>query len=489
MARRRTPVYAATDNGLVSSGLQPDVHSLKSLLWESATNVIFADGTVRRKKLPALAYDIGNALPIRGIGQQYTTDGGRWLWSGAGGKISRWEFGAPEVIETAFPGYTANQTSTSRPTFYDFTPYGNWMLVNSGNPTVPAKIHKKGSPDTWTDFAAGEAPTGVLLFTKLMSFLVAIGYGPRGTQVGWSDANNVELWTAAADNTAGSLSIDTFNTPIRAAGRIANAISVFSEDQMALVSYIGAPFIFGQQTILDGIGAIGKAAVANDTKVNVGVGRAGCWWTDANSARYIDEGFIANYLQENVNWDQGSKIVVGRNDYTGTFEFHFPMRGSMVINEAWAWDPKTGGWSPVPFASMMDERRLFSYPIQGMNNGYVNFSDFDNTLAAPLSLVSKPLVMQTAESPHVVTRVDEVDILLHEASGLEFQIGCSDEPNGDYEWSEWQECTAGARLYQISDLPEQPFWKLALRNAPGVNNWTLDLQGFLLYGVATGTKM
>jgi hypothetical protein len=469
--------------------MQPDRHQLKRLLWESAEGVIFADGTVRRKKLPALAYDIGNGLPIRGLGQQYMSDGGRWLWSAAGGRIDRWEFGAPEMIEAAFPGYIADATATDRPTIYDFTPYGNWMLVNSGNPTVPAKIHKKGTPDTWTDFAAGEAPVGVLLFTKLMSFLVAIGYGPRGTQVGWSDANNVELWTAAADNTAGSLSIDTFNTPIRAAGRIANAISVFSEDQMALVSYIGAPFIFGQQTILDGIGAIGKAAVANDTKINVGVGRAGCWWTDANSARYIDEGYLANYLQENVNWDQGAKIVVGRNDYTGTFEFHFPMRTSTSINEAWAWDPKTGGWSPVPFASMMDERRLFSYPVQGTNNGYVNLTDFLDDVLSPMSLVSKPLVMQTSESPHVVVRVDEVDILLHEANQIEFRLGCSDEPNGEYEWSLWQAATVGARLYQIDALPEAAFWKIEFRSVAGISDWTMDLQGFILYGVTTGTKM
>jgi hypothetical protein len=47
----------------------------------------------------------------------------------------------------------------------------------------------------------------------------------------------------------------------------------------------------------------------------------------------------------------------------------------------------------------------------------------------------------------------------------------------------------GAKVYEIPELPEQPFWKLALRSTPGVTDWTLDLQGFLLYGLVTGTKM
>jgi hypothetical protein len=486
MGRRRTPTFTAVEDILISSGLQQDRHLMKKLLWESASNVIFFDGTVRRKRAPALAYDIGVVSRIAGLGQLENSDGGRWLWGAAGNRISRWEFGAPEVIDDAFGSYVDDQTATQRPTIYDFTPYGNWMLINSGNDGQAAKIFKDPG---LTTFAAGEAPVGVTRFIKILSFLMALGYGTRGTQIGWSDANNIELWTAATDNSAGSLSVDDFNTPIRAGARLGQSVTVYSEDQLKLINFIGAPFYFGQGQMLDGIGAIGKAAVASDLKVNVGVGRAGCWWTDTNSARYIDEGYLANYLQENVNWEQGAKIVVGRNDYTGTFEFHFPMRGDTDINEAWAWDPKTGGWSPVPFASMMDERRLFGYPVQGTVNGYVNWSDYDLAANTPLSLATKPLVMQTEQSPHTTIRVDEVDLLLHEASGLEFRVGCCDEVDGAWEYSPWMEATVGAHVYEIPELPEQPFWKLELRSVPGVNDWTLDLQGFLLYGILTGAKM
>jgi hypothetical protein len=106
-----------------------------------------------------------------------------------------------------------------------------------------------------------------------------------------------------------------------------------------------------------------------------------------------------------------------------------------------------------------------------------------------LALETKPLVMQTSESPHVVTRVDEVDLLLHECENLEWRLGSCDEPNGDWDWTEWQAATLGARVYEVDELPEQPYWKLALRSTPGVNNWQMDLQGFMLYGLPTGVKM
>src|SRR5205085_6027141 len=244
MARRRTPSFTVLDDQLVSSGLQPDRHSLKKLLWESAANVIFADGQVRRKLPTSIAYDVGTATPVRGLGQQYSQTGGRWLWAGANRKIERWEFGAPEVISTTFGTYVADATATQRPTFYDFTPYGDWMIVNGGYPGEAAYIHRPAVP-SFDVYAAGQAPVGVVQFLKMMSFMMALGYGARGTQVGWSDANNIELWVPATDNTAGSLSIDEFNTPIRAGCKLGDAVAVYSEDQLTLVRYIGEPFIFG----------------------------------------------------------------------------------------------------------------------------------------------------------------------------------------------------------------------------------------------------
>jgi hypothetical protein len=261
---------------------------------------------------------------------------------------------------------------------------------------------------------------------------------------------------------------------------------------MAMVSYISAPYYFGQKTVLDGIGAVSKAAVVSDGKSAFGVGRNGIWWTDANTYRYIDEGYLHDYLQRNVNWGQQSKIVACRNDFTGCYEFFFPMGVSNVVNEGWSFDPRTGGWSPIPPASYKDERRLFQYPLVGDSAGKVAYDGSDPTAIRPLQLRTRPLLMQIQDptglmDAHTASRIDEVELLMKAAVGIQFRLGSSQQSVGPYEWSEWFDITPDSKTYTIgANPPDGVYWKLEFQSV--VDNWDMDLQGFMLYGSVEGTK-
>lgn len=486
---RRTPLYAAVSPEMVSSGLQPDKHSLHKLLWETAENVVFFAGKVKRRVPSILTFTAGSE-PIRGLAQQQATDGVRWLWAASGGDVVRWYADDPElVIDGA--DWQEDQTLTANPTLWDFTPYGNWMIANSS--LGAAQLIKAsvgvGDVDSVEDF--GDAPEDVCRFLKKANFIMAFGYGARGTRVGWSDGDNIETWTATDENLASALSIDDFDTRIRAANHLGRSIAVFAEDQMALVNYLGAPFYFGQQTVLDGIGAVSKAAVCSDGKNNLGVGRGGIWWTDSNSYRYIDEGYLHDYMQNEVNWAQSGKISATRNDYTGCYEFLFPMRDSTVIDEGWCFDPRNGGWSLLPGASLKDERRLFQKVVSGGNDGVVRLEDSDPSASGPLVLATKPLLMQVQSAEgwtdvHTTCKVDEIDLLLKEAAGIEFRLGCQQDINEPFDYTSWIACNAGMRTYRLERIPDGVYWKLEFRST--LANWALDLQGFILFGLVQGTK-
>jgi hypothetical protein len=489
MSRRQLPCFIATQDELLASGHQPDRHGLKQALWESASNVYFADGKVRRKKTEALAYT-GAAFPVRGIGQLRDSSGQRWLWTGAGGSIHRWEFGAPELILAGYGAYQADQTSIADPTVYDFTPYGNWMIVNDG---IQPRIFKPGTPNTFNVWG-GEVPQGALMYMKVMSFILAFGYDTRKTRVGWCDPDNIDTWTAAPTNLAGSLTIDEFDTPMRTAAKLGTAVAVYGADQMSFIRYIGGTSVFGFNPGLDGIGAIGKAAVATDTRVNVGMSRDGAWWTDGNTFKFIDEGIIKDYFQDNINWAQGGKICVSRNDATSCFEFRFPKFPSMEVNEAWSWNPTSGGWSQLPFAgSQATERRLFDYPIVGGVDGKVYLGDFDYSAAQPLALSTKPLMLVQEDGSnrgtHIVSHVDELELWLKDAAFIEARVGCAEEPEGPWEWDDWRAVDVGCKIVELGYLPEMPLWKIQLRSIAGHDtDWRLNLQGLFLYGPSTGTK-
>ena len=371
------------------------------------------------------------------------------------------------------------------PTFFDFTHYGDWTIINNG--IEQAGLYKPGIGLG----TLGDVPSGVAKFMKKLNFIMALGYGDRGTRVGWSDSDNISVWTPTNENLAGSLSIDDFDTRIRAAAPLGQSISVFAEDQVALVNYIGAPFYFGQRVVLDGIGAVGPCAVASDGSNNVGVGRNGIWWTDSNTYRYIDEGALHDYLQENVNWNQAGKIQALRNDFTGCYEFFFPMGVSFDVNEGWSFDPRTGGWSKLNGLSMKVERRLFGKPVIGSNDGKVLLDNGDAAATAALVLETKPLLMhiQSAEGftdAHTASKVDEVVLLIKSASNVEFRVKSAHDSAGPYEETSWLPVQALSKTTDLPHLPDGVYWKLEFRSTAA--NWDLDLQGFMLFGMIEGTK-
>ncbi len=480
---RRQPIFEATADALVSSGLQPDRAAQKKFLWSAAENVEFYAGKVVRRLGNGLIFDAG-ANTIRGLSQQQANDGTRWFWAASGGNIVRW-FG-PSVEAIGAFSWAQDQTSTQMPTFFDFVHLGNWTVVNSG--AGAAKLHKPSV--SYADLSA-DAPTDVLMFQKKLNFLLAIGHSDRGTRVSWSDADNIESWLPTVSNAAGGFYVDDFDTRIRASAPLGQAQALFAEDQMALMTFVNAPFYFGQRVVLDGIGAVGKRAVISDGRNCFGVGRNGVWWTDSNTMRYIDEGWLHDYLQDNVNWNQSGKIHAARNDENGCFEFYFPMGSSLVINEGWAFDTRTGGWTPVPPVPCMMERRLLSKPIVGLENGEVRLLANDPTVATPLTLRTKPMLMQLQgpegyRDAHTDCRVDEIEFQLRAVSGVEFRLGSTRDPLVNPTWTAWKALAADKATYTISALASNPYFVLEFRSV--VDNWTLDLQGFLLFGSVEGSK-
>lgn len=482
---RRTPLYRAVQPQIISSGLQPDLHPLLSILWEAAENVVFFAGRVKRRPGNQLVFDAGVG-DIRGLSQQFGTTGTRWIWVGLSEVVRRWYGPTSELIH-AFATFRQDETGSYPATFTDFTHYGDWTIMNNGVDTPKIYKHGVGLSNY------GNAKPCVR-FIKKLSFVLALGTDARGTRVEWSDSANIEEWVASTTNNAGGMSFDDFDTPIRAGCNLGSQIAVYSEDQMGLATFVNQPYYFGQKTVLDGIGAVGKNAVTTDGKNNFGVGRNGVWWTDSNSYRYIDEGYLHDYLQENVNWAQKSKIFAVRNDFTGCFEFFFPMLESLDVSEGWSFDPRTGGWSPIPGGiSLKDERRLFQYPLVGsLDDGMVLYDAADESVVTPLVLRTKPLLMQVqsgsaVDDVHIDSKVDEVELLCKKALNVQFRLGSSQEQAGTYEWSEWFDVDTTSRTYKIgASPPDGVYWKLDFRSTANV--WELDLQGFLLFGQVEGTK-
>lgn len=487
---RRDPIYQATTRELLASGLMPDLHPMQTPLWEAGVNAVFSQGKVTRRVPSSLVFTAGTtAGEVKGLSQQRLQNGTRYIW--AAGKTAldtyrlvRWYGPAPEVIASGL--LVREDESLSYETdFVDFAHWGDWTLWTTGHGAIGR--HKPGvGVDTLVD-----APVDVVKILKKLNFLLAIGFGGRGTAIAWSAADDIDTWIGTTENEAGELNIDDFDTRIKTAHRLGQHISVFSEDQMGLVTFTNAPYYFGQRVVLDGIGACGKFSVAGDGNMNFGVGRNGIWWSDSSTFKYIDEGMLRGYLQEQVNWSQAGKITAARNDITNCWDFHFPMRESLVNDECWSFDPRNGGWSQAPAAAVQQERKLLKAPLVGNAVGEVRLLGDNPDIEAALDLRTRPLLMQLRsqfgmEDCHTDSRVDEVELLVKAAVGVEFRVESAERIEGPYEETSWIAVEARGATYRLPNLPSGVYHRLAFRSV--VTDWQLDLQGFLLFGSVEGSK-
>lgn len=487
MATRRAPLLMMGDPGLISSGLAPDRHSILQPLWESAANARFYQGKVRRLIPAAFMFaTIGNFA--RGLHQQQNSDGTRWAFSAtahAGNTniyIYRWYGPAAELVYNAIGLAVKDDTGTAKASQVDFVAWGDWTLFNLGNRN--SSIYRY-IPGTGTA-ALPNAPT-CLGIMKKQNQLLALGTGAGQRGVAWSDADDITLWTAAADNLAGGLTIEELKTPMRGFARLGQNVACYTEDQMGMVFWIGAPFYYGQRVALDGIGVTGKKAVCADGRLNYGMSRNGAWQTDGNEFRYIDFGILSDYFQREINWDQSGKIAVARNDVTRCVEFHFPKGASLENNEAWSFEPATGNWAPVTAYQALDERVLFDKPL-GAASLDTYLLDDDPLAVGALSLITKPLMIDTEKFPglHVDARIDEIEVAARVASNVQFRLGNAVDIDGPWEYTPWHALTADLVTHRMEHIPSGTFHRLEFSNT--ATNWDLDLQGFTFYGFIEGTR-
>lgn len=501
MSRRQT-LLAITDPAQVSSGLQPDRHSLMQPLWESASNAMFYQGKVKRliphstlfaATVKGAPYE--GASEARGLHQQQYSDGTKHIFvawynvvTGIGNdtiQVDAWDgTTVTNITDLAVSPNAAN----SKETYADFTSWGDWTIINIarhdqiGTGNYPYLYKPAGGSLSMTT-----APLGAITLLKKNNQLFAIGHGPNRRLVSASDADDINDWTPTATNLSIELPLEDLDSPIRAGTHLGSNIAVYGDDQLAFVFWVGAPDYWGRRMGLDGIGAVGKRAVIADGPLNYGVSRNGCWVTDGSSYRYIDQGVLHDYLEDNVNWANRSAIQVMRNDVNHCIEFHFPMGANVENSEAWSYDPATSGWwQSTPYHVSM-ERKLYDNCIAA-KTGVVYLMGESPTTAAALSLSTKPLLMQTPQgaSLHEGSLVDEIEIFAKAATNIEFRYGVCEDIDGSFTWTSWTTLQTDLTTYRGWRLPSGVFHKLELRSIAA--NWSLDLQGFIFYGMTEGSK-
>lgn len=300
----------------------------------------------------SLAYDITPTGLVAG-----NTDGNYGLGYGAG-NYSDQTYGTPRTAS----GLTTDAT------VWDLDSWGQDLMALSpadGNIwhwVAPAT----GTPAVLVDPTAPTQNRG--MFVTDERFLVALGANGDPRNITWCSQEDYTQWTASDTNSAGSLQLQT-NGQVMNARRMPGEALIFTDTDVHQFQYIGQPYVYSLRRIGTNCGLIGRKAHTTNNSICVWMGSRNFYIYDGATVQTLSCD-IQEYVFDNLNAQQGSKVIAGINAQFNEFWWLYPS-GSSIENDTIAiWNYKENWWSyaKLPRVSWVD-KEVWPYPMAGDPSG------------------------------------------------------------------------------------------------------------------------
>src|SRR3972149_1204346 len=410
----------------IDSGVYKDAPNNLIPLWADGLNVLFTENVVQ--PFPPHLVLVGKieTNPIAGAVEAIIA-GVPNLFFGTATKLYRYISGGGALIEVtrsnvgAQVPYTGIQDATvSTPsTRWSFANWGQFLLAANGvdvpqiwKPTIippNTDFFPIGSPDGFTEFANWvQDPAGspvalpfawAQIVRTLGPYVLAYHTSNGDAMVEWCHTDNVELFTPAANNAAGNHFIRNLGGPVVAVEPLGRVHGIYGLDQLHIGEFIGSPFYFGfQGPILRGVGAVSKNSIAVVGDEHFGFGPRNLFRTNGAQIDLIDEGIIHDFIYNDLNRTQLSKVIVWYDTATKVVFFSWPSKNSLFNDRLIGYNTLNRTFCPYDFArTAATSGRIWPFPItfDQQGNIYQQGSDVIEpstaTGALPLSMASPRL--------------------------------------------------------------------------------------------------
>lgn len=348
--------------GKMPVGWNPSTDKSASSFWEEATNVEFRGQTIHASGKHDLVLEYGDE-PVRGIAALRTSAGVQELYFGTLTKLFRSVvLGAESVVGTGFTT-VQYESATAYAGHWRFANWGEWIIASNGKEPVQVR---KGTGSFVTLQEDGTTPlpfTYAKLLAKLGPHLVVANTSNAQNEIRWCSDDNIEKWTVLDTNTAGDFVVRDADSGLMAMEPLGSVLALYTREAMWTITYIGAPFVFGVNPAVDGIGAYGPAAVTSVGKHNYGWGPMGVWKTDGTSFEMIDTP-IREYLGQHLAVGEASQIVAYHNEVRRCVVFSFPTAVDAENSETICYDYGANAWSTdMTVITAALPRNVFQWPI------------------------------------------------------------------------------------------------------------------------------
>lgn len=197
--------------------------------------------------------------------------------------------------------------------------------------------------------------------------VVALGAGGNPRRVAWSSQEDRNVWNASATNSAGDQDVASPGKLLRGI-RAPGGSLLFTDADVHLMRYVGAPFVYGIEKLGDSNGLAGPNAVVSIGDRVAWMGENSFWIYDGVIRQVPCD--VADYVFRDVNVLQGAKIAGGHNSEFGEAWWFYPSKSSVENDRYVIWNYRENWWSFGQLArTFWVDKDVWPYSIAGAPDG------------------------------------------------------------------------------------------------------------------------
>lgn len=361
------------DTEILQSGLFKDLKPIASPLWADGQNVYPTDRGL--KPIPGATSLWDFSQPITGLAQASVAGITRAY---VGLQTEAWYYIPSTAIQIGTSFASSNRLRAET--------WGTWALFNNG----------LERPRLWKNTGVAVAMPSTPFFTaqhmkRFKVHMLAANTSNDPNNLEWCSKDDIETWTPLPENTAGNITIRDLDGPILGMFNMGQNISLYANETLVTVSYLGNAFVIGALPTVRGIGVWGGEAACDLEGTNFGFGPQGIFKTDGGSFNFLDDDRVRKYVRENFDESRREEAQCWHNEVLKMIEYSYYDLGGTSRRIAYDYKRNTF-WEFTKKLTRAIERQMFAYAVGSIDAKLVSVNTGTSWAGDPIAgyVQSKP---------------------------------------------------------------------------------------------------
>lgn len=300
----------------------------------------------------------------------------------------------PTGFTTSTIYYVVQSDSTTNTFQLSATANGH-AIIGTGTTTGTSYVSNRMIPITSLALADGYAPTAqnYFLISDASRFTIAFGTNDYESTtldpmlIRWSDQESLTTWYPQATNQAGSLRL-SHGSEIITALQVRQEILVWTDSSLYAMQYLGAPYVWGSQLLMDNISIVSQNAASLASGVTYWMGVDKFYKYDGRVQTLRCD--LRQYIFQDINRAQYGQVFSGTNEGFNEVWWFYCSGTSTTIDKYVVYNYSEDIWyyGTMERTAWIDSA-LNGYPVAASyehNLVYHEYGNDDNVTGTPAAI-------------------------------------------------------------------------------------------------------